>query len=169
MPRALEELQQKASAQVLVIEEKFRSSATRGDLFADAVSNTVGSWKFIIIQSIVLAAWLIFMSVAPEKWRIDPFPFMALNLLLSFQAAYTAPFIMMSQNRSSAKDRTYAETDFVTNQLAQSEIDEMHEHLDEIIETVRDSRELLRESATIRQYLADITERLERLEQRLSK
>ena len=71
---------------------------TIGQKIADKVASTVGSWPFIITQSCILAAWLVLNSIAfINHW--DPYPFILLNLALSFQAAYAAPFVMMSQNR----------------------------------------------------------------------
>ncbi len=71
---------------------------TTGQRIADTVAATMGSWKFIIIQSVILLAWIALNITAYiEHW--DPYPFILLNLALSFQAAYAAPFIMMSQNR----------------------------------------------------------------------
>src|SRR5262245_48795698 len=64
---------------------------------ADWVAGTVGSWAFVIVQSTLLFGWLTYNSLSSD--RVDPYPFILLNLLLSFQAAYTAPIIMMSQNR----------------------------------------------------------------------
>ena len=75
---------------------------TFGAPIADAVAATMGSWSFIIAQSIVLALWIVVNVVAwVEHW--DPYPFILLNLALSFQAAYAAPFIMISQNRQAER------------------------------------------------------------------
>ena len=68
---------------------------SRGQRIADAVAATMGSWKFIIIQSTLLLAWVT-LNVTAWQRHWDPYPFILLNLALSFQAAYAAPFIMMS-------------------------------------------------------------------------
>ncbi len=102
---------------------------TLGDKIADAVASTVGSWRFIIIQSIALALWII-LNVAAIIGRWDPYPFILLNLALSFQAAYAAPFVMMSQNRQAAKDRLMAEGDYHCNIKGEEEIRNIMEHLD---------------------------------------
>ena len=100
-----------------------------GDRIADAVAATVGSWRFIIIQSITLIAWMILNVVAwVQHW--DPYPFILLNLVLSFQAAYAAPFIMMSQNRQSAIDRADAKSDYDVNLKAELEIELLHQKVD---------------------------------------
>ena len=72
---------------------------TLGQRIADKVASGMGSWRFIIIQTTVLALWAILNSVAWWVWKWDAYPFIAMNLLLSCQAAYAAPVIMMSQNR----------------------------------------------------------------------
>ncbi len=95
---------------------------------ADAVAAHVGSWRFVIGQSALLAAWLVYNSIAQHK--IDPFPFILLNLLLSFQAAYTAPIIMMSQNRQADIDRRRGIEDFEINQKAELEIETLHQKID---------------------------------------
>lgn len=102
---------------------------TVGQKVADAVAATVGSWRFIIIQSIILLAWLVANSLAwAFKW--DPYPFILLNLALSFQAAYSAPFVMMSQNRQAEKDRLTAQNDYLTDVKGEQEITHILEHLD---------------------------------------
>jgi uncharacterized membrane protein len=148
-----------AKKQAEEIEHNFVSSATPGDRFADTVATTVGSWRFIIIQSCILGLWILWNSLAATSFaHFDPPPFIGLNLLLSFQAAYTAPFIMMSQNRAGKKDRAYAESDFETNVSAAAEIDEMHDHLDALVETVH-----LRVVAV--EHMEQLLERVARLEE----
>jgi uncharacterized membrane protein len=93
---------------------------TTGERVADVVAATVGSWPFIIVQSVLLASWIVLNAVAIGGWiagkPFDPYPFILLNLVLSFQAAYTGPVVMMSQNRQVAKDRDEAEHDYAVNQ-----------------------------------------------------
>ncbi|MEJ0060342.1 MAG: DUF1003 domain-containing protein [Terricaulis sp.] len=101
---------------------------TFADRAADWIAGLVGSWRFVIIQSALLAAWLIFNIVSQA--RVDPYPFILLNLLLSFQAAYTAPVIMMSQNRQSDIDRARNMEDYEVNRKAELEIETLHEKID---------------------------------------
>jgi uncharacterized membrane protein len=127
-----------------------------GERLADGVAATVGSWRFIMVQSGLLLAWITGNAVVGSgAW--DPYPFILLNLMLSFQAAYTAPIIMMSQNRQSEVDRGRALADYQVNLRAEADIALLHEKVD-----------MLRE-----RHLADLTamlhttlERLERLEAR---
>lgn len=77
---------------------------TLGERLADDVAEFAGSWKFIICFGMLLAAWVIFNTLDITKaYHFDPFPYILLNLLLSFVAAFQAPFIMMSQNRAEKK------------------------------------------------------------------
>jgi uncharacterized membrane protein len=107
---------------------------TTGQKIADTVASTMGSWRFIIIQTTILFFWIVLNVTAyVERW--DPYPFILLNLALSFQAAYAAPFIMMSQNRQQDIDRRAAETDYQINIKAELEIELLHQKLDQLRET----------------------------------
>ncbi|MES2950593.1 MAG: DUF1003 domain-containing protein [Pseudomonadota bacterium] len=105
------------------------AAPTRGQRLADGVAATIGSWRFIIFQSSAIVLW-ISGNVWAGTGAWDPYPFILLNLLLSFQAAYTAPAIMMSQNRQSEMDRRHAETDYEINVKAELEIELLHEKID---------------------------------------
>jgi uncharacterized membrane protein len=100
-----------------------------GDRASDAFANAMGSWRFIIIQSVILAIWVLLNVIAwIDHW--DPYPFILLNLALSFQAAYAAPIIMMSQNRQADKDRLMAEHDYEINTKAEEELKAVMHHLE---------------------------------------
>ena len=104
---------------------------TVGQKVADAVAATMGSWRFILIQTAILAFW-ISANVVGFIMKWDPYPFILLNLALSFQAAYAAPFIMMSQNRQQDIDRQKAEGDYQINVKAELEIELLHQKVDEL-------------------------------------
>jgi uncharacterized membrane protein len=107
---------------------------TTGQRIADMVAASMGSWSFIIIQSVILLIWIVLNVTAfMEQW--DPYPFILLNLALSFQAAYAAPFIMMSQNRQQDIDRKAAENDYQINIKAELEIEALHQKIDQLRET----------------------------------
>src|SRR5712672_385991 len=113
--------------------QKSAADLTVGQRIADAVAATMGSWTFIIIQSVILLIWIILNITAyVQQW--DPYPFILLNLALSFQAAYAAPFIMMSQNRQQDIDRKAAENDFQVNIKAELEIELLHHKIDQLRE-----------------------------------
>jgi uncharacterized membrane protein len=105
----------------------FDAQLTRGQRAADWLASKMGSWLFIVIQSIILAAWAVLNVVAwISHW--DPYPFILMNLVLSMQAAYAAPVIMMSQNRQADRDRVEAHNDFMVNKKAEEEIRVILEH-----------------------------------------
>ena len=102
-----------------------------GSRIADSVAKTMGSWRFIIIQTIFVIAWMGLNLVAYFKhW--DAYPFILLNLLFSTQAAYAAPIIMMAQNRQNERDRVQAQEDYLTNKEAKLEIEALAKKLNSI-------------------------------------
>jgi uncharacterized membrane protein len=108
-----------------ILEEKL----TFGQRMSDAVARLAGSWGFILIQSALLVLWVI-LNITAWVSHWDPYPFILMNLVLSLQAAYTAPVIMMSQNRMAARDRIEAHQDFLINQKAEEEIRAILAHLE---------------------------------------
>jgi uncharacterized membrane protein len=102
--------------------EKHRASLTFGSRLADAVANGMGSWRFIIIQTILVLLWM-GLNLIGYTYHWDIYPFILLNLLFSTQAAYAAPIIMMSQNRQNERDREQAKADYETNVDAKLEIE----------------------------------------------
>ena len=107
---------------------------TVGQRVADTVAATMGSWTFIIIQSVILAFWIA-LNITAYMQQWDPYPFILLNLALWFQAAYAAPVIMMSQNRQQDIDRESAEHDYQINIKAELEIELLHQKIDQLRET----------------------------------
>jgi uncharacterized membrane protein len=125
------------------VNEMDEERMTLGQRVADRVADTIGSWPFIIIQTIILTIWIILNVTAWIK-RWDPYPFILLNLMLSFQAAYSGPVIMMSQNRQSAKDRIAAEVDHEVNTKAELEINNLIRRLDVLEISVEDNHSELK-------------------------
>jgi len=113
-------------------EEHIETSSV-GQRLADSVATGMGSWRFIIIQTIIVAVWM-GLNVLGFIQHWDPYPFILLNLLFSTQAAYAAPIIMMAQNRQSDRDRAQAQADYQTNLDAKLEIEALQKHLS-LIET----------------------------------
>jgi len=110
------------------VNQLYEAQLTFGERAADKVAAVAGSWTFIIIQSIILAIWVALNTVAwARHW--DPYPFILMNLVLSLQAAYTAPVIMMSQNRQADRDRMEAHNDYLINQKAEEEVRAILDHL----------------------------------------
>lgn len=111
--------------------DKHLKSLTVGDRLSDSVANGMGSWRFIIIQTVFVIIWMSLNVIAfISHW--DVYPFILLNLIFSTQAAYAAPIIMMSQNRQSKRDRIQAQEDYQTNIEAKKEIEALQIHLNTI-------------------------------------
>jgi uncharacterized membrane protein len=115
------------------INAQFHGELTLGQRLADQVAAFGGSWTFIILFGIVLAAWVLLNSwMLPHPDIFDPYPFIFLNLILSMLAAIQAPVIMMSQNRQTSKDRLAAANDYEVNLKAELEIMTLHEKIDDL-------------------------------------
>ena len=95
-----------------------------GQRLADSVANGMGSWRFIIIQTIIVIIWML-ANIVGFIYHWDIYPYILLNLLFSTQAAYAAPIIMMAQNRQNQRDRAQADADYETNCEAKIEIEEL--------------------------------------------
>lgn len=111
--------------------DQHRETLSFGSRVADKVAAGMGSWRFIIIQTIIVFIWMVLNFVAfISHW--DPYPFILLNLLFSTQAAYAAPIIMMAQNRQNERDRIQAQADYQTNIDAKIEIEALTLKLNEL-------------------------------------
>jgi uncharacterized membrane protein len=110
---------------------EFEEHQTFGQRIADRFAEVMGSWPFIITQSLILSVW-VGLNVTAYIKHWDPYPFILLNLMLSFQAAYAAPIIMMSQNRQAEKDRLQTKNDYDVDMKAEMEIMQLHEKFNEL-------------------------------------
>jgi len=115
-----------------------------GDVVADRVTREIGSWRFIGIYFVLLLAWMAVNTVAwARHW--DPYPFIFLNLVLSFQGAFAAPIILMSQNRQEARDRLEEQRDHEINLRAEREVAVLQERLETLGEGSLEAITALRE------------------------
>lgn len=115
--------------------EDIDEQASFGDRMADRFATLAGSWRFIIIFSILMAVW-ISANAALGEGAFDPFPFILLNLTLSTLAALQAPVILMAQNRQSAKDRAVAQNDYQVNLKNEVEIADLHRKIDSLTDVI---------------------------------
>jgi len=102
--------------------EKHIETLGFGSRLSDSVAKGMGSWKFIIIQTILVLLWM-GLNLVGYVYHWDAYPFILLNLVFSTQAAYAAPIIMMAQNRQNDRDRLQAQADYQTNIEAKQEIE----------------------------------------------
>jgi len=105
---------------------------TLGERVSDVVASYVGSWAFLNTQMVLLFVWIAFNSIAIFKYHFDPYPFILLNLVLSWIGALQAPLILMSQNRQDTRDRQRDESEYQTNLAAEREVRQLHEKLDQL-------------------------------------
>jgi uncharacterized membrane protein len=112
------------------INQDYVRHTKKSDRIADKIAEFGGSWRFIIIFSSFLAVWMVWNTLSwTTRSHFDPAPFILLNLILSFTAAFQAPIIMMSQNRQAARDKQESMIDFAINYKAEQEIDDIQGHL----------------------------------------
>jgi len=109
---------------------------------SERVARFIGSWRFIAYMTIFVVAWVVFNTVGPESWRFDPWQFIGLTLVLSLQASYAAPLILLAQNRQSDRDRVQYQEDRASTERL-----------------LADADYLSREVAALRIALNDVTTR----------
>jgi uncharacterized membrane protein len=105
---------------------------TFGERLSDRVAEFGGSWKFIILFTIVLLSWAVLNTEVLRNRAFDPYPYVFLNLVLSMTAALQAPIIMMSQNRQAARDRLTMIRDLEVNLKAEASISDLHKRIDHL-------------------------------------
>jgi uncharacterized membrane protein len=127
------------------LDEEYEVRTRRSDRIADKVAAFGGSWAFIIIFACFLISWVLVNVLPFISTHFDPKPFILLNLILSFIAAFQAPIIMMSQNRQAARDKHESIIDFAINYKAEQEIDDLQKHLHRMESELSEIKELLRE------------------------
>ena len=113
------------------------SKLTLGQRASDTIANWGGSWVFVIGLIVCLIFWMIFNTIMVIWGQWDPYPFILMNLFLSCLAAFQAPIILMSQNRSAERDRSRAEYDYAINRKAEREIEDIQQDLEQIKKMIR--------------------------------
>ena len=103
---------------------------TFGQVASDFIAKVIGSWKFIISQTCFFVIWILYNLYSSYN-HFDPYPFILMNLVLSFEAAFLGPIIMMSQNREEEKDRIKAEHNYLINSKTEHDTEMILEQLKE--------------------------------------
>jgi uncharacterized membrane protein len=127
--------------------------------FAERFARFMGTARFLIYMTLVVAVWILWNYLAPEGARFDDYPFIFLTLMLSLQASYAAPLILLAQNRQELRDRVITEQDRQANARA-------HADMEFLAREVASLRMALGEVATrdfLRSELRDLLEELEEL------
>jgi uncharacterized membrane protein len=110
-------------------------------ILADKITSFIGSWTFIIIQSVILTLWIILNTF--HVLNFDTYPFIFLNLFLSFEAAYATPLILMSGNRSAERDRKHILRDLELDEEAGILLKQMSEMLNKLSEDIKLDQEAI--------------------------
>lgn len=128
------------------LNSEYVKKTKRSDRIADFIARFGGSWSFIIMFAAFLTVWIIWNTIVlTSSLQFDKPPFILLNLCLSFIAAFQAPFIMMSQNRSAARDKHESIIDFAINYKAGQEVDDIQGHLHRLEREIAAIKKLLNE------------------------
>lgn len=109
------------------IDKEVEKRITLGEKLADKISIIIGSWVFIICFLVFLLLWIFFNE------KIDPYPFILLNLILSCVASIQAPIIMMSQNREAKKDSMRNKNDYKTDLKSELILEDLHDKMELIL------------------------------------
>jgi uncharacterized membrane protein len=137
------------------VNRKLLDEASRGEIIADRVTGFLGSWRFIVIQSVIVLIWVagnIFLL-----FHFDPYPFILLNLAFSTQAAYAAPLILLAGNRASIRDRMTLE-----HAAEEADLEEVQNE-----QLLRGNLEILEHVDRLEHQIIELEKRiLDRLEQR---
>jgi uncharacterized membrane protein len=124
--------------------------APTGARIADSVTGFMGSWRFIVLQTLIVIAWVSINAFAVFSARFDPYPFILLNLAFSTQAAYAAPLILLAGNRAALRDR-------MTLEHAAAEADLEEEQNERLL---RGNTEILEHVQALEQRILDLEQRI---------
>ena len=91
--------------------------------FAEEFARFMGTARFLFWMTIFIVLWIGWNTLAPDRLHFDPYAFLFLTLMLSLQASYAAPLILLAQNRQEARDRVIAEQDRRVNAQAQADME----------------------------------------------
>jgi uncharacterized membrane protein len=130
-----------------------------GQKLADIIANFVGSWKFIIIQSVILTIWVIINGTRLVDF--DPYPFILLNLFLSFQAAYATPMILMSSNVQTEKDRKKASRDLAIDEETNKIIKLLAQDLSVDLQALKDHELSKKQHEELKNKMVDLETKLD--------
>lgn len=125
------------------LDNEYDNKTKKSDRIADKMAIFGGSWKFIFIFAVFLIVWMLWNTLSFTVFHFDEPPFILLNLILSFIAAFQAPIIMMSQNRQAARDKHESVIDFAINYKAEQEIDDIQKHLHDMEDELGEIKTIL--------------------------
>lgn len=122
--------------------------------FSERIAHTMGTARFLLIQTVVVIAWITWNSWGPEGWKFDPWQFILLNLVFSTQAAYAAPLILLAETRQADRDREEAAEDRRRGAEVKADLDFLAREMASLRLRVVDSDDLARVEAKLDRLLA---------------
>ena len=158
--KVVDTLMDKSTISDKIEETTLNETITLGQRLADKVASFGGSWTFIISFGIFITIWILLNIIFLQAKSFDPFPFILLNLILSFIAALQAPVIMMSQNRQEEKDRERSKKDYMINLKSELEIRILHEKIDHLM--LHQEQDLIEIQKLQIEMMNDILKRIEK-------
>jgi uncharacterized membrane protein len=131
-------------------------------VFAEQFARFMGTARFLIYMSLFVVFWVVWNIVAPQALKFDDYPFIFLTLMLSLQASYAAPLILLAQNRQEARDRVIAEQDRQADARAHADMEFLAREVASLRMAVGEvaTRDFLR--SELRTLLGELDERSER-------
>jgi len=128
-------------------------------VFAEQFARFMGTATFLVYMTLFVTVWIVWNVMAPEHLRFDPFPFIFLTLMLSLQASYAAPLILLAQNRQEMRDRVVAEQDRQANARAHADMEFLAREVASLRMAVGEvaTRDFLR--SELRSLLSELEER----------
>ena len=124
--------------------------------FSERIAHTIGTAKFLVIQTVAVVCWVVWNGLGPEGWRIDAFPFILLNLAFSTQAAYAAPLILLAETRQADRDRAEAPEDRQRGAEVKADLDYLARELASLRIRVADSADIARIESKLDRLLASL-------------
>ena len=121
------------SSVAIDIDKEEERNLTFGEKMADKISEIAGSWSFIFISIIFLIMWMLINTIILKENKIDPYPYILLNLILSCISALQAPIIMMSQNRASKKDSLRNQNDYKIDLKSELLLEDLHHKIEVLL------------------------------------
>jgi uncharacterized membrane protein len=133
--------------------------------FSETIARTLGTARFLVWQTIIIIVWIAFNLIAPESAQFDPYDrgLVLLTLVLSLQASYAAPLILLAQNRQESRDRVQSDNDRRVAERTQADT----EFLAREIASVRVALADMLTSEELRENLERLTDAVERMALRL--
>ncbi|TDD38026.1 DUF1003 domain-containing protein [Actinomadura sp. KC06] len=88
---------------------------------SERIARFLGTARFLVYMTVFVTVWIVWNLAAPSFLKFDPYPFIFLTLMLSLQASYAAPLILLAQNRQDDRDRVQYEQDRSRNERSMAD------------------------------------------------